>query len=137
MMKRFFTIERLFSLDFGLLLLRSGTAILLFIQHGIEKIAGFGVMLNKFPDPLGIGKFPSLLFASFTDIVCAFLVLTGTFFRPAIFLLLINLLVAFILFHHGELNDHGEAIVLYLIVLFYLIGSGPGRMSVDSLIKRT
>lgn len=123
--------RKILSADACLLLLRLATAALLFYKHGYEKVFTFQEMLAHFPDPLGIGKLPSLIYASITDVCCTVLLAMGLFNRVATLLLLINLLVAFIGVHHIKVNDHGEAMLLYMINLVFLFFAGPGKMSFD------
>jgi len=126
---------RTVSADACLLIFRITTMSLLFAKHGLEKIIGFQEMLSGFPDPIGIGKTPSFLFAFFTDTICTILILVGLFSRFASFLILINLLVALFAFHHGIINDHGEAMILYIITVLFLLNIGPGKYSLDAIIN--
>ena len=105
---------------------------LLFYKHGYEKIFGFQEMLQNFPDPIGIGKEPSFFFAFIADSICSILILLGLFTRVAAFLILINLFVAFLGFHNGMINDHGEAMMLYATNVLILIFTGPGMLSLDA-----
>jgi uncharacterized membrane protein YphA (DoxX/SURF4 family) len=51
----------------------------------------------------------------------------------------VNIFIAWAFFHHflffGRQADHGELIVLYLAGLLTILIAGPGRYSVDSLLK--
>ena len=123
--------RKILSADTCLLTLRLATTALLFYKHGYEKVFSFQDMLSHFPDPLGIGKLPGLIYATITDALCTVLLAAGLFNRVATSLLLINLLVAFIGVHQGIVNDHGEAILLYMINLIFLFFAGPGEMSLD------
>ncbi|MEN0053256.1 MAG: DoxX family protein [Mucilaginibacter sp.] len=123
--------RKFLPVDSCLLFLRLATAIVLFSKHGYEKIFHFQEMLSHFPDPIGIGKLPGLIYATITDACCTLLLALGLFSRVAVVLLLSNLLVAFIGVHQGAVNDHGELMILYMINLIFLFFTGPGRISFD------
>ena len=125
--------------DFGQLALRVILYLPLFLKHGTEKLFTFGQMTQHFPDPLGIGVVPSLLFAALADGICTLLLILGLFTRWASFILFVNVFVAWALVHHfallGKGNDHGELIVLYLWAFAALMVTGSGRYSVEALLK--
>ena len=127
--------------DFGLLGLRVILYLPLFLKHGTEKLFTFGQMSQHFPDPLGIGVIPSLLFAALADGICTLLLILGLFTRWASFILFVNVFVAWALVHHfallGKGNDHGELIVLYLGGCVALFFTGAGKLSLDRLLDRS
>lgn len=128
--------QPIISVDLALFFLRITLGALIFINHGIEKIFTFNAMLAIFPDPIGIGKFPSLIFALLTDGICSILIIFGLFTRISALLLSINLLVAFVIFHKLQITDvHGELVAIYLTVTLLLFIYGPGNISVDKLLK--
>jgi putative oxidoreductase len=124
--------------DIGLLLLRLGLGLSLFLKHGWEKPALFSEMATHFPDPLHIGAVPSLVFALVCDAVCSLLVAVGLATRWAALAVVINISVAWLFVHHAEFfgkqADHGEVCVLYIIGYLVLFVTGPGRHSVDARI---
>ena len=124
------------SVDLALFFSRITLGLLIFINHGIEKIFTFNSMLAIFPDPIGIGKFPSLFFALLTDGICSILIIFGLFTRISTLLLSINLFVAFVLFHKLQITDvHGELVVIYLVITILVFILGPGNISIDKLLK--
>ncbi|RUT72444.1 DoxX family protein [Flavobacterium cupreum] len=128
--------QPLISVDLAFFFLRIALGALIFINHGIEKIFTFNAMLAIFPDPIGIGKFPGLIFALATDGICSILIIFGLFTRISTLLLSINLLVAFVFFHKLQITDvHGELVAIYLAVTLLLFIFGPGNISIDKLIK--
>ena len=127
------------SADAGLLVLRVCMCLSLFLKHGWEKIFNFSQMAQHFPDPLHLG-FPSgLIFAMIGDSICSLLIIAGLATRWASLLSFVNIFIAWAFFHHflffGRQADHGELIVLYLAGLLTILIAGPGRYSVDSLLK--
>ncbi len=53
--------EKLLSI--GLLLLRVSVGLMMLLGHGIPKLKGFSQLMDKFPDPLGMGSQLSLISA--------------------------------------------------------------------------
>lgn len=136
-------LNRIFRLDFlprsqdlGLLALRLGVAIPLFLKHGTEKLFRFHSMAAHFPDPLHIGAVPSLIFAMVADGICMPLLMIGLAARWAALWSFVNLFVAWAFVHRfvffGPHGDHGELIVLYLVAMLTLFLAGPGRYSIDA-----
>lgn len=116
--------------DLGLLIIRLVAGFSLFAQHGIEKLFHFNHMLEIFPDPLHIGKLPSLIFALFTDGILSLFVLIGFCTRWSTLLISINLTIAFFVFHKVNL-EKGEPAFIYLGIMLLLFLSGPGKYSLD------
>jgi len=124
------------SADWALFILRVALGILIFMNHGIEKLFTFNKMLEIFPDPMGIGKFPSLIFALISDGICSVLILLGLFTRISALLLCINLLTALVLFHNFQITDvHGELVAIYLVITIIVLFYGPGKVSIDTFLK--
>jgi putative oxidoreductase len=126
------------STSFGLLILRIFAGLSLLMKHGLEKLTGYPVMVQHFPDPIHIGAHASLAFALLTDGICSALVIAGLATRAAAALIFINIFVAYLLVHHALYfsNDHLEAMWLYLAAFATLVLAGPGRFSLDARIQR-
>ena len=124
--------------DIGLLLLRVGVSLSLFLKHGWEKLTGYSTMVQHFPDPIHIGAHAGLAFALITDGICTILIAAGLFTRPASALLIINLLTAFFFVHHAAFftDGHTELVAVYIIVFAALVVTGPGRFSLDARMKK-
>jgi len=126
------------SQDCGLLALRLIVPTVLFLRHGTEKLFTFSSMAGHFPDPLHIGRVPSLVIAMIADGICMPLLVIGLATRWAALWSFCNLLVAWIFVHHlqffGRGGDHGELIVVYMGVMITLFLAGAGKYSVDAHI---
>jgi putative oxidoreductase len=126
--------------DAGLLALRLIAATSMFLKHGLEKVQHFGMMAAHFPDPLHLGATPSLIIAMIGDFVCNILIVLGLATRWAAAWSFLNLLVAWAFVHHfiffGRDADHGELILLYLAAMLTLVLTGPGKYSIDAMLRK-
>lgn len=144
--------------DTGFFILRVGVALSLFFRHGVEKLVGFQHMASFLQmDPLHIGVYPSLAFATLSDGICTLLVVFGLFTRAASLIILVNLAVVLFVMQNvvglvhwqtmrvmpqaarfapppGPGREHTELVVLYMSVFIFLLISGPGRLSLDHLL---
>ena len=127
------------SIDAGLLFLRVSICLNLFIRHGYEKAFTFSQMEPTFMGLLNLGATNTLIIAMIGDSICSLLVVFGVATRWAALYCFCNIFVAWTVKAHfqyfGYRVDHGELMVLYLVALIAIIITGPGRYSVDSLIK--
>jgi len=120
----------------GLLLLRLGIGIM-FIIHGFPKLAG-GIdgwtKLGGSMKVVGIDFLPVFwgFMAAVSETFGGFLLIVGLFFRPALILLIITMIIAALVhFAKGDgLGGASHAIELG-IVFFGLLFIGPGKYSVD------
>lgn len=126
------------GLNAGLLLLRVGAGVSLFMKHGLEKLTGYSTMVQHFPDPIHISAHASLAFALFTDGICSILVVFGLFTRTASALILISLLTAFFFVHHAAfLSDgHVELVMVYIVGFASIALTGPGGWSIDARLEK-
>jgi putative oxidoreductase len=128
--------------DLGLLVLRVGAFVSLFIKHGLEKVtpSSFWELAPNFPDPAHIGHIPSLLVATGSDAICAILLVLGLGTRIAGAYIFVVLSVAWAFTHHfvflgkGLEPKHGELIVMYITQSLALALLGPGKFSLDWLL---
>jgi uncharacterized membrane protein YphA (DoxX/SURF4 family) len=145
---RLFTVERTSrSMDFAILLLRVMVISSLVYHHGSDKIPDWDLLTHrKVPlDPIGIGVVPSLVFATFSDLICGSLVILGAATRIAsLFCAITVFTVAFFIDHalttpywpvpHG---NHAEMCWIYTAVCLFLMIAGPGRYSIDAKFFQT
>jgi putative oxidoreductase len=129
-------------MDVALLLLRVMVISSLVYHHGSDKIPDWDLLTHrKVPlDPIGIGVVPSLVYATFADLICGSLVILGFATRIASFFCAICVFtVAFFIDHalttpywpvpHG---NHAEMCWIYTAVCVFLMIAGPGRYSLDA-----
>lgn len=121
--------------DLGLLLLRLGTGGLM-LMHGWPKLMSYSEKAAKFSDPLGIGSPASLALVIFAEVVCAILIMAGLTTRLAALVLTINFAVIVQVVHAADPIKEKELAVFYLVLYAALLLTGPGKLSLDRLIKR-
>jgi putative oxidoreductase len=129
--------------DLGLVVLRVGVFIPLFIKHGWEKVyaPSFWELAPAFPDPAHIGHIHSLIVALVSDAICSSLLVLGLGTRLAGAYIFVTLSVAWSFTHHfvflgkGLEPKHGELIVLYITTSLTLALLGPGKFSLDWLLR--
>jgi len=121
--------------DLGLLILRVGMGGLM-LTHGWGKLVGFSQMMNRFPDPLGVGSPVSLALAVFAEVFCAFALTIGLGTKLVAFPLVVTMFVAGFIVHGNDPWSKTEFTLLYLIPFLSLMMTGAGRFSVDSVLVK-
>ena len=111
-------------------------AALLFMEHGLMKLAHFPAAQPGAPDPLP----PMLLAAAVIEVVAGALIALGLFTRAAAFIASGEMAVGYFIAHGSRsfwpaLNQ-GDAAILFCFVFFFLIFSGPGALSLDGSIRK-
>lgn len=125
------------AFNFSMLLLRLSFGLLMIINHGMPKLMDFAGKSAGFYDPLGIGSKASLVLVIFAEIFCSLFVVLGLFTRLAVVPLIIVMSFAFFGLNNGNVNASGaEMALLYVTAFVVLLFLGPGRISVDGMMKR-
>lgn len=124
-----------FSLDFGLLLLRVGTSLML-VSHGWSKVIHFSERLNSFADPIGLGPSVSLQLVIFAEFFCAIFLILGFMSRIILIPMIINMAVITFIVQAGNGFDKQELPMIYLLVFIVLLLLGPGKISLDGKILK-
>ena len=120
----------------GLLVLRVGAGLTLALKHGWGKVSGFAELVDKFPDPLGVGRTWSLGLAGFAEFACALFLVVGFATRLAAIPIIVTMLVAFFIIHGADPFSKKELALMYLLAAGTLLFTGAGSLSIDRLIRR-
>ena len=125
------------GIDLASLLLRVTFGVTMLYLHGYGKFMKFfadGPL--KFGDPIGLGPEISLILTSFAEFFCSGLLIIGLFTRWATIPLIIAMVVAAFVVHGGDPLKKMELALLYLAVYTVILLIGPGKYSLDSILKK-
>lgn len=120
--------------NFSMLLLRLAFGGLMLLNHGMDKLMHFAAYESKFYNFMGMGNRASLVLAIFAEVFCSLFVVLGLFTRFAVIPLIVTMLVAIFSVHAGQFAK-AEMAVLYGSVFFVLLFCGPGKVSVDGMMR--
>lgn len=120
----------------GLLIMRLGFGLTMFVRHGLPKVLDFSKKMGTFPDPFGIGSASSLSLTVFAEGLCAFLIIIGLFTRFAAIPLVITMAVATFMIHSADAFKVKELALLYLIAFSAIFCCGPGPYSADAIFRK-
>lgn len=119
----------------GLLILRVAVGGMM-LTHGWPKLGRLLQTPDRFADPLGLGPEVSLGLAVFGELICAALIVCGAATRLAAVPLLVTMLVAAFVVHGDDPFAKKEMALLYGAGALTLVLTGPGRFSIDALVRR-
>ena len=129
--------EWAYGKDINSLILRLTLGLSMFYGHGIGKWQVlFGDGEIKFADPLGVGMMFSLVLAVFAEVICSLLLAAGLLTRLALIPLIVTMAVATFIVHAGHDFGKVEMPLIYLVGYVAILFIGPGRLSLDHIIKR-
>src|ERR1700745_2024202 len=116
-------------------LLRIITA-LLFMEHGLMKLAHLPIAQPAAPDP----RPPVMLAAAWIEVVGGGLIALGLFTRAAAFVCSGEMAVAYFIFHAPQgpwpgLNG-GDAAIMFCFAFLYLVFAGGGAWSLDRAVRK-
>jgi putative oxidoreductase len=118
----------------GMLILRVTSGALILV-HGFDKLSHFADMRSKFINFMGIGSNVSLSLTIFAEFFCGMFLVAGLFTRIAVIPLIINMSVALYMAHRMDVFGEGEKATLFLAAFVTILFCGPGKISVDGMIK--
>ena len=107
----------------------------LMMWHGVSKIDNFSVLVENFPNPIGLGSRMSLYLAIFAEVICSAAVIVGAFYRLALIPLIFTMGVAMTMVHNGQSFAAKELALIFLVVFVLLFIMGAGRYSLDNMIS--
>jgi putative oxidoreductase len=110
------------SVDLALLLVRIACAFM--ILHGWGKFTDFSDGVADWPDPFHVGP------------VASKGLLVGLFTRFALIPLIICMLVIIFIVHSGDPFGDKESAYIYLLMYLSLLLAGPGKYSLDRMMRK-
>jgi putative oxidoreductase len=108
----------------------------LFLSHGIAKIHFYSEAPYTFPNPIGIGSTLSLWLVLFAEILCSLGFIIGALFRLCLIPMIFTMCIAVFVIHSGDLLAVKELSLMYLTIFVLLYITGPGKYSIDDILKR-
>ena len=118
----------------AMLLLRIGAGGII-MSHGYDKLVHFAGYSSKFMNFMGIGSTASLSLVIFAEFFCSIFLIIGLFSRLATIPLIIAMGVALVKAHKLDVFGDGEKSALFLVCFVVLLLCGPGKASLDGMIK--
>ena len=135
--KKFLFREPRLPLVYSVMLLAARVVFgILFMSHGIAKWNAFIEATESFPDPIGIGATISFWLAVFAEIACGFGFMLGALFRLCLIPMIFIMCIAVFVIHAGDPLATKELALMYLTVFVLMFFSGPGRISVDEILRQ-
>ncbi len=122
--------------NIGLLVVRLGVGLNMMLGHGLGKLGRLGDDPIKFADPFGFGPAFTLGFAVLAEFFCSMAVTFGFLTRLAAIPPIITMSTAVLIIHRDDPWQKQEFALMYLISFLVVFLAGPGRFSVDGLIKK-
>jgi putative oxidoreductase len=119
----------------AMLLLRIVAAGLM-LKHGYDKMVHFEDTASHMMNFMGIGSKATTALLIFAEFFCSLLVIIGLFTRLACIPLIIAMTVALVKAHNADFLGEGQMAALYLLCFTVLLFTGPGKVSVDSMIGK-
>lgn len=123
------------QINVGLLLFRLALGAFMMV-HGLQKVMNFAALSEGFPDPIGAGPQLSLILAIGAEVGCSLLLMVGLLTRLAVIPLAVTMVVALFLVHAADPWNVKELAAVFLAMYVVLLITGPGTLSIDSLIAR-
>lgn len=123
------------AFNIAFFILRVGAGILM-IHHGYDKLVKFTDYAPHFMHFLGMNGTVSLALVVFAEFFCSLLLMLGLFSRFACIPLLIDTAVAVAKGHKWDVLGDGEHASLFFLIFLTILFVGPGKISVDGMIKK-
>lgn len=128
--------------DFGVLLLRLSTGIIFMLVHGLGKFTGGSDMWKRLGSAMsnfGINFWHEFwgFMAMFSEFIVPVFLILGFWYRPALFLVTVTMIVAAST-HLLKLDPWGK--IAYPMMMIFVFSSmfiiGPGKYSIEHYLKQ-
>ena len=108
----------------------------LFLSHGIAKLHAYADAPELFLDPIGLGSTLSLWLVLIAEILCTTGFILGALFRLCLIPMIFTMCIALFVIHASDPLGVKELSMMYLAIFALLYITGPGRYSIDGILKR-
>ena len=108
----------------------------MFMSHGISKWISFNEATENFPDPLGMGSTLSFWLVIFAEVACSFGFILGALFRLCVIPMIFTMCIALFVIHASDPLAVKELALMYLTIFVLMFFSGPGRFSIDEILRQ-
>ncbi|MCU0397920.1 MAG: DoxX family protein [Cyclobacteriaceae bacterium] len=122
------------SIDAGVLLLRLFSVFLM--VYGWDKFINFEEKSSYWPNPFHIGSVATLVLTIVAELVCPVFIILGFYTRIALVPAMINMIMAILIGHTGQPFMEREHAFSFLIPFVVIFLNGPGRYSMDAIIRK-
>ena len=123
------------AFNFGMLVLRVVLGLLV-ASHGYTKFVKFSTLRYKFMNFMHLGSTVSLSLIIFAELLCGTLLILGLFTRLACIPVIIAMSVVVFIASNGHIFAEGERGMMYLAATITILFCGPGRISVDGMMRK-
>lgn len=125
------------NVDLTSLILRVAAGSFMIYGHGAGKFSKFfSDEAIEFIDPFGISATATLGLVIFAEVICAVLVIFGLMTRWALIPLMLTMLYAVFVAHGDDPFRQKEMGLLYFFIFVALMLLGPGKYSLDRMLRR-
>lgn len=118
------------------LFLRVSFGATMLLAHGLPKLKSFNTLSTKFPDPLSIGSYWSLIFVIMAEFFCQLLIIVGLKTRIMAIPPIITMIVAAFIFHANDPWQKKEFPLLYTFGFIAISIIGSQQFSLDHKLKQ-
>ncbi|SRR5258707_8608011 len=113
---------------------------LLFLEHGLQKIANFPPMPAAMAHAIPANFLPVIMAAGCIELIGGALITLGLFARLTAFICAGEMAVAYWLVHFTRggffpANNQGDAAILFCFVFLFLAAAGPGPWALSRSAK--
>lgn len=122
--------------NLGLLVFRCTFALMMFFNHGFDKIKNFSTLKHTFPNPIGMGSEWSAGLVVIAEVIAQIFIFFGLFTRIACIPPVIAMGVAGFIVHANDGLEKKELALLYFAAYLAIMIVGPGGYSLDSKYRR-
>ena len=108
----------------------------MFLTHGLQKLANFEALSDKFPRIMGLGSTISLSLAIFAEVFCTLAFITGFLYRLSMLPMIFTMIMAVFVVHANDPFSAKELALLYLYIFLIMYCLGPGSFAADYFFAR-